>query len=96
MRRGGLLTMYIVKLPSGEYINLAFIQRVQVDKQPSTVLIHWSGGGKDIYHNEDAKAIIKLIDKFLDPDISFSLPSDRAEEIALDIFNTFNPDAKTT
>lgn len=96
MRRSQRKLMYIVKLPSGDYINLAFIQRVQVDKQPLIVLIYWSGGGKDVYRKEDAKAIIKLLDKFLDPDISFSLPSDRAEEIALDIFNTFNPDAKTT
>ena len=98
MRRGGLLTMYIVKLPSGEYINLAFIQRTQIEAGSKYIAaIHWNGGEKSIYHNEDAKAIIKVLDKVLDPDISFSLPCDRAEEVALDIFNTFNPpDAKTS
>ena len=88
--------MYIVKLPSGEYINLAFVQRVEVDKDPLLALVHWSGwDNRTCYAKEDAKAIIKLLHKFLDPDISFS-PSDHAEEVALDIFNTFNPDAKTT
>ena len=90
--------MYLVKLPSGEYINLAFVQRVQIEIVPKYIAaIHWNGAEKSIYHNEDAKAIIKMLNKFLDPDISFSPPSDRAEQIALDIFNTFNPtDAKTT
>ncbi len=59
--------MYIVKLPSGEYINLAFVQRVQFDRQAETGLIHWSGGGKDIYRREDAQAIIEAIsNKYLD------------------------------
>lgn len=53
--------MYIVKLPSGEYINLAFVQRVEVDKNPPTALIHWSGGAKDIYRREDAESIFKAI-----------------------------------
>ncbi len=38
---------YIVKLPSGEYINLAFVQRVEVETGSKHIaVIHWHGGEK--------------------------------------------------
>lgn len=62
MRRGGLLTMYIVKLPSGEYINLAFVQRIEMDYVESQIaLVHWHGGGRNPYRDLDAQAIVKAV-----------------------------------
>ena len=59
--------MYIVKLPSGEYINLAFLQRVEVHLDVPITMIYWSGGGKNLYRNEDAQAIIEAIsNQYLD------------------------------
>ena len=60
--------MYIVKLPSGEYINLAFVQRVEVDKDPLLALVHWSGwDNRTCYAKEDAQAIIDaMTNQYLD------------------------------
>jgi aromatic ring-cleaving dioxygenase len=59
--------MYIVKLPSGEYINLALVQRVEVGEDSLSALVHWSNGGKNIYHQEDVVAISRAIsNNFLD------------------------------
>ncbi len=67
MRRSQRKFMYIVKLPSGEYINLAFLQRVEVHLDVPIAMIYWSAGGKNLYRNEDAKAIIEAIsNQYLD------------------------------
>lgn len=39
MQRGGLLTMYIVKLPDGDYINLALVQHVETCLTPIPIAI---------------------------------------------------------
>lgn len=84
--------MYIVKLPSGEYINLAFVRRIQVEvnEEHSIVNIHWHGGGGQMYRDENAQAVIEAISKLV------SLNYSQAEAIAREIFTTFNPDAQTT
>lgn len=84
--------MYIVKLPSGEYINLAFVRRVQVEvrEERSLTVIHWHGGGSQVYHGENAQAVIQAMAKLV------SLNYSQAEAIAHEIFTTFNPDAQTT
>lgn len=85
--------MYIVKLPSGEYINLAFVRRVQIEsnEERSTAVIHWEGGGSQVYHRENAQYIIHELSKLV------SLNRLRDEAIAAEISNIFNPaDAKTT
>lgn len=84
--------MYIVKLPSGEFINLAFIRRVQVEvnERGSVAVIHWQGGGSQVYYRENAEYVIYEISKLS------SLNYSQAEAIAREIFTTFNPDAQTT
>lgn len=85
--------MYIVKLPDGDYINLAFVQHVETCLTPIPIaVIHWCIGKKTTYSREAAKAIFESLDR-----IAKVNTSDLAEAIALEIFNTFNPaDAKTT
>lgn len=85
--------MYIVKLPSGEYINLAFVRRVQVEvkEDRSLTVIHWHGGGSQVYHGENAQAVIYQLSKLVS--LSFG---EQAEAIAQETFNTFYPDAQTT
>ncbi len=75
--------MYIVKLPNGEYINLAFVCRVQVEinEESSTAVIHWQGGGSQVYHRENAEYVIYEISKLS------SLNYSQAEAIAHEIFN---------
>lgn len=60
--------MYIVKLPGGDFINLALIQRVEIDKDPLLVLVHWSGwDNRTAYTKEDAQAIIEAMsNQYLD------------------------------
>lgn len=57
--------MHIIRLPSGEYVNLAFIRRVQVEvSEPgSVVVIHWQGGGSQVYHGENAQAVDQIMAK---------------------------------
>lgn len=79
--------MYIVNLPSGEYINLAFVRRVQVEvnEERSLTVIHWHGGGSQVYHGENAKTVIYELSKLV------SLNYSQAEEVAEEIFTTSNP-----
>ena len=53
--------MHLVKLPSSEYINLAFVQRIEVHLDIPIVMIYWSGGSKNLYRNENAQAIIEAM-----------------------------------
>lgn len=53
--------MYIVKLPGGNYINLALVQSVQVDEERPTVVVHWQDARK-VYHDRDAQAIVHSMD----------------------------------
>lgn len=55
--------MKFLKLPSGEYINLALVQRVEVEDPK--ILIHWQGGGKTYYSGVDAQAIVAAMNKLL-------------------------------
>lgn len=81
--------MYLVKLPNGEYINLAFVRRVQVEvnEECSIVNIHWHGGGGQVYRNENAQAVIQGMSKLV------SLSFGEQAAIAQEIFNTFYPDS---
>lgn len=76
--------MYIVKLPGGNYINLALVQSVQVDEESPTVVVHWQDARK-VYHNEDAVSIIQSMDYIA----AVNIP--HAEKVAQEIFNTFHP-----
>ncbi|WP_009631036.1 hypothetical protein [Synechocystis sp. PCC 7509] len=60
--------MYIVKLPSGEYLNLALIQRVEIDKDPILAVIHWSKNNRSVYNDKkDVEAIIEaMTNQYLD------------------------------
>ena len=71
--------MYIVKLPGGNYINLALVQSVQVDEERPTVVVYWQDAHK-LYHNEDALAVLESLDYLAKVDVS------EAEK-----FNTFYP-----
>lgn len=52
--------MYLVRLPSGELINLALVRRIEVETTPAEfVLIHWSGNDKSSHRDRDADAILK-------------------------------------
>lgn len=54
--------MCIVKLPGGDFINLALIQQVEIDKDPLLVLVHWSGwDSRTAYTKADAEAIIEVM-----------------------------------
>lgn len=53
--------MHLVKLPNSEFINLALIERVEIDKIPLLVLIHWSGDKRSVYTKEDGQAVIEAI-----------------------------------
>ena len=84
--------MYIVKLPSGDYINLAFVQHVETFLVPIPIaVVHWSTGKKETYSREEAKAIFGCLDRMAK--VNFR---DSAKEIPLDIINTNPPNAKTT
>ena len=77
--------MYIVKLPGGNYINLALVKSVEVDKDPIVVLIHWGGNYRTVYDKEDALAIIQSMNYIA----AVNIP--QAEKVAQEIFNTFHP-----
>lgn len=77
--------MYIVKLPGGNYINLAFVQRVEVHLDVPIAMIYWSGGSKNLYRNEDALAIIQSMDYIA----AVNIP--QAEKVAKEILDTFHP-----
>lgn len=53
--------MYLVKLPSGEFINLALVERVEIDKSPLLVLVHWRTDSRSAYVHENAVAIIEAM-----------------------------------
>lgn len=80
--------MYIVKLPGGNYINLALVQSVQVDEDRPTVVVYWQDVRK-VYHNEDALAIIQSMEYIA----AVNIP--QAEKVAQEIFNTFHPAEST-
>ncbi|KJH72361.1 hypothetical protein [Aliterella atlantica] len=82
--------MHIIRLPNGEYINLAFVRRVQVEvrEERSVAVIGWHGGGSQVYHGENAQAVIYQLSKLVS--LSFG---EQAEAIAQEIFNTFYPDS---
>lgn len=53
--------MHVIKLPGGEYINLALVQRVQVDEERPTIVVYWQNAHM-VYQCEDAQAVIQTLD----------------------------------
>ena len=76
--------MYIVKLPCGNYINLALVKSVEVDEDPIVVLIHWSGDYRTVYDKEDAQAIVQSMDYIAAVNIV------KAEKVAKEILDTLH------
>lgn len=52
--------MHLVKLPNDEFINLALVQRVQVDEDRPTIVVYWQDS-HNIYHNEQAIAVVEAL-----------------------------------
>jgi hypothetical protein len=50
-------SVFSVKLPGGEWLNLALIRRLQFQDQPPTAHITWENGDTNVYHHEKALAI---------------------------------------
>lgn len=51
--------MFTLKLPGGEWLNLALIRRLQIELAPPTVVITWNSGDNSLYRGDKAKAIIE-------------------------------------
>ena len=57
-------SVYLVKLPFGEWINLAQVRRVQVELEPHPVVsITWETGIRTIFHHFQAQAIIAALEE---------------------------------
>lgn len=50
--------VYTLKLPGGEWLNLALIRRLQLESKPPCVLVTWENGDTQIYHHDKAAALI--------------------------------------
>lgn len=72
-------SVYSVKIPGGEWLNLALIRRLQFESSPATVHITWENGDTGVYYGDKAIAIIEawgethVIDKSQigEPDIPY-------------------------
>ena len=56
-------SVYLVKLPFGEWINLAQVRRVQVELEPPVVVITWDTGINTIFKHIQATAIIAALEE---------------------------------
>lgn len=55
--------MTIIRLPSGNYINLDAISYAQLDEQSQTIVIHF-GGDRLMLRGQDAKALSNHLVEF--------------------------------
>lgn len=52
--------MFTLKLPGGEWLNLALIRRLQTELLPNVaVVITWENGDNTVYRGDKARAIIE-------------------------------------
>lgn len=52
--------VYTLKIPGGEWLNLALIRRLQTELLPTTaVVITWENGDNTVYRGDKALAIIE-------------------------------------
>lgn len=51
--------VFTLKLPGGEWLNLALIRRLQTELAPPTVVITWDDGKNQSYYGDKARAIIE-------------------------------------
>jgi hypothetical protein len=53
-------SVYTCKIPSGEWLNLALVRRLQYDEVNDTtlVILTWENGDKNRFTGPDAKAIL--------------------------------------
>lgn len=50
--------MYFIKLPSGQYLNLALARRIELEDKPvKMAVIHWSNSDRSVHTEQDVKAI---------------------------------------
>lgn len=74
-------SVYSVKLPGGEWLNLALIRRLQFEESPPTAYVTWENGESNVYHHEKALALVEawsetsVIDKSHDPLDELSRPA---------------------
>lgn len=52
-------SVYSVKLPGGEWLNLALIRRLQFQESPPCTHVTWENGDTNVYHQEKALAIVE-------------------------------------
>lgn len=51
--------MFTLKLPGGEWLNLALIRRLQTELDPPLAVITWDNGKNQPYYGSKALAIIE-------------------------------------
>ena len=54
---------YMLKLPQGEWLNLAAITRVNLDNETGIVYVHWEDGRRVRYSGSQAAAILEALNE---------------------------------
>lgn len=52
-------TVHSLKLPPGEWLNLALIRRLQFELEPPSAIVTWSNGDSQLYNGDQALAIVE-------------------------------------
>lgn len=52
-------SVFSLKLPDGEWLNLALVRRLQFELQPPVAIITWSNGDFQVYNGDQALAIVE-------------------------------------
>lgn len=52
-------SIYSLKLPNGEWLNLALVRRLQFESEPPVAILTWSNGDSQLYNGDQALAIVQ-------------------------------------
>lgn len=50
-------SIYSLKLPNGEWLNLALVRRLQFESDPPVAIVTWANGDSQVYNDDQALAI---------------------------------------
>lgn len=54
--------MYFIKLPSGDFINLALVRYIEIEHIPSKLaIVHWTNNHRSIYGDRDFDALLNAV-----------------------------------
>lgn len=54
--------MYLIKLPSGNFINLALARSIEIEHTPSKLaVIHWTNSHRSVYSDREFDALVHAL-----------------------------------